>query len=219
MKKFFINILCAFISNTKRRRNFRRRMLGRVSAPQATAVANNGPSVPARPEWLGRHSYYGINFVRMHPKSTIGAFCSFGHNVSVGPSQHPLDWLSSSPFQYVERLALVPGQRLYKYTNEPTFVGNDVWIGNNVTIKDGVKIADGCIIGSNAVVTHDTPPYAIVAGVPAHIIRYRFPPEIIEKLLILKWWDLPDEIIATLPFNDINKCLARLEKIRQEIPV
>ncbi len=151
----------------------------------------------------------------MHPQSTVGAFCSFGHNVSIGPSQHPTDWLSSAPFQYVERLALTPEQKLCKYTNEPTTVGNDVWIGNNVIVKDGVKVADGCIIGSNAVVTHDVPPYAIVAGVPARVIRYRFSDEIIEKLLQLQWWTLPDEIIATLPFNDIDKCIARLEQIRQ----
>lgn len=168
---------------------------------------------------LGRHSYCGSGFICMHPRTTIGAFCSIGVNVSIGPSQHPIDWLSTSPFQYVEYKKIKQDQIIYPYSYDPTYVGNDVWIGNNVIIKDGVSVADGCIIGSNAVVTHDTPPYAIMAGVPARVIRYRFPPEIISELMKLKWWELPDDEIVKLPFNNIKACIKKLREIRINIPL
>ena len=70
-----------------------------------------------------------------------------------------------------------------------SFIGNDVFIGANVTILDGVTVGDGAVIGAGAVVTKDIPPYAIVVGVPASIIRYRFDSETIEKLLDNKWWE------------------------------
>ena len=68
-------------------------------------------------------------------------------------------------------------------------IGNDVWIGANVKIIGGRKIGTGAIIGANAVVTKDVPDYAIVAGVPAKIIRFRFPPQVIDALLESKWWE------------------------------
>ena len=76
-----------------------------------------------------------------------------------------------------------------------TYIGNDVWIGENVTIKDGVKIGNGAVIGTAAVVTKDVPPYAIVAGVPAKIIKYRFDDKKIQLLQDIKWWDWSPEMI------------------------
>lgn len=74
-------------------------------------------------------------------------------------------------------------------------IGNDVWIGSNATVLPHVKIGDGAVIGAGAVVTHDVPPYAIVAGVPARIIRYRFPQQIIDAMLKIQWWNWPVEKI------------------------
>lgn len=206
MKKFFVNILCGFIPVSKWRKKVRHKLLHKQAY---------NTSIP----WAGRHSYWGHGLIRMNGNSTIGSFCSFGNNVCIGPSQHPSDWLSTAPFQYVDWKRITPDQKIYTYTNDPTFVGNDVWIGNNAIIKDGVRVGDGAIIGSNAVVTHDVPPYAIVGGVPARIIKYRFSPEIIADLLKLKWWDLPDEEIANLTFNDIKVCIKELKQIRKRIPV
>jgi acetyltransferase-like isoleucine patch superfamily enzyme len=76
-----------------------------------------------------------------------------------------------------------------------TIIGNDVWIGNSVVIKGGVMIGDGAVVGAVAVVTHDVPAYAIVAGVPATIIKYRFDDEKIRRLLETKWWDWSDDEI------------------------
>ncbi len=72
-------------------------------------------------------------------------------------------------------------------------IGNDVWIGSNVLIIGGIKIGDGAIVAAGAVVTKDVPPYAIVGGIPARIIRFRFDKEQINKLLELKWWNKDDD--------------------------
>ena len=205
LKKLLVSLLCAFIPSRKLRHKIKHNIIKNKIKPEIGTI---------KEYWLGRHSYYGANFIRMHPESTVGAFCSIGQNVVVGPSQHPTNWLSTSPFQYVELRKITEDQVIYPYSNDPTHIGNDVWIGNNAIIKDGVSVADGCIIASNAVVTHNTPPYAVLAGVPARVIRYRFSPQIISELMALKWWELPDTEIAKLPFNNIDACIEKLKEIR-----
>ncbi len=202
MKKSIIRLLCCFIPSRKLRHKIYNKYKTKKTLP-----------------WMGPHSYISGNYIRSHKDTTVGAFCSIGQNVSLGPSQHPQNFLSTSPFQYCAGHNITSNQKIYKYTFKPVTVGNDVWIGNNVIIKDGIKIADGCIIGSNAVVTHDTEPYTIMGGVPAHIIKYRFPQKTIQELLKLKWWDLPDDEIATLPFDDVNKCIKLLKIIRKKYPI
>ena len=95
--------------------------------------------------------------------------------------------------------------------------GNDVWIGRGAFIKNGLTLGDGCGIGARSVVTKDVPPYAIVAGNPAKLIRYRFSEDIIEKLLELKWWELDDDFLRLLPFEDMQKCISMLEQKRQKL--
>lgn len=126
----------------------------------------------------------------------VGKFCSIGSNVSVVSATHPTHFVSTNPCFYktVNDYPLGKGRTQYNeflkckngfFVN----IGNDVWIGNNVLIKGGVTIGDGAVIAMGAVVVKDVPPYAIVGGVPAKLIRYRFETDIISKLQIIKWWD------------------------------
>jgi hypothetical protein len=90
-------------------------------------------------------------------------------------------------------------------------IGNDVWIGTQAWIKDGVTIGDGAIIAAHAVVTHDVPPYAIVGGSPARIIRYRFPDAMIERLLAVRWWDYAILDFGGFDVRDVETCVGDLE--------
>lgn len=129
--------------------------------------------------------------------ATIGKFCSISNETVVGMATHTLDHLSTSPIftesknatkhSWVDTSVVNPYKRVS--------VGNDVWIGMRVMIMGGCTIGNGAVIAAGAIVTKDVPPYAIVAGVPAKVIRYRFPQEIIDRLESLQWWNLPDEIL------------------------
>lgn len=141
---------------------------------------------------LGKYSYLGYDCEIVNCE--IGAFCSIAGSVIIGGAQHPLNWVSTSPVFY--NIAGGTGQHLGDLIvpkTKRTTIGNDVWIGHRAIIMAGVTIGDGAVIGAGAVVTKDVPPYAIVGGVPANIIRYRFDDKIITELQNSKWWDLPDK--------------------------
>lgn len=105
------------------------------------------------------------------------------------------------------------------YTKGPTIIGNDVLIMYNAMVLSGVTIGDGAIVGAGAVVTKDVPPYAIVAGNPAKIIKYRFSEEQIKALLKIRWWDWSDNQIKEFEeyFYDIDTFILRaFKKMKQE---
>ncbi len=169
---------------------------------------------------VGRHSYASssdFDAICSHSDTTIGSFCSVAGGVKIGPSEHPIDYLSTHGFQYSkECYGFINENNLYDVSSltKPCSIGHDVWIGQDATIKSGVKIGHGAIVGCGAVVTKDVPPYAIVVGVPAQIKRYRFDKETITELLELKWWDYPEKILVTLPYNNISECMKILKIYR-----
>lgn len=123
---------------------------------------------------------------------SIGKYCSISTQVLIFlGSEHRTDWVSTYPFPILWKEAgSIKG---HPSSKGDVSIGNDVYIGYHVIILSGVTIGDGAVIGAGSVVTKDVPPYAIMAGNPATIIRYRFDEETIRRLLEIKWWDWPDE--------------------------
>ncbi|WP_457095916.1 CatB-related O-acetyltransferase [Lysobacter sp. P5_B9] len=122
----------------------------------------------------------------------IGSFCSVANDVVIGPGVHPVERFSTSPLFYKKRntfrIELVSSDT-YGDEYRPVKIGNDVWIGARAIVMGGVAIGHGAVVAANSVVTKDVPPYAIVGGVPARVIRYRFSEAKIQRLLELRWWD------------------------------
>lgn len=146
---------------------------------------------------VGRHTYglskQKVLFATVDAPLVIGAFCSIAGGVKLlCNGQHDSDCATTYPIHghLLDRRPLpAPGKRL------GITIGNDVWIGFDAVVLPGIKIGDGAVIGANAVVTKDVPPYAIVGGVPAKLIRYRFSSETIAKMLDLRWWEWDDDKI------------------------
>jgi len=167
---------------------------------------------------LGEHSYAGGDVkIRVWTRPNVvvqtGKFCSIAGCEFIIDGNHRIDTFSSYPF----RELLHWDCPVSNWGKDTPTVGNDVWIGNGVTIYSGVTIGDGAVITGNAVVTKPVPPYAVVGGNPARLLKYRFGPDVIAKLLELKWWDLPiDTIKARLiqHYENMPAFLQELEEIR-----
>ena len=148
--------------------------------------------------------------------ATVGKYCCISRMVDIGGNEHDYQAASMMPsYRLTNKLA----GTLKMHPNEDLIhVGNDVWIGAGAAIirKEELTVGDGVVIGAGAVVTKDVPPYAIVAGGPARVIRFRFPQEIIDGLLELKWWDWEDEkIVEAWPLLSAKLDEDTLKKLMQ----
>lgn len=158
---------------------------------------------------IGAFTYIRSDSQLLFVKS-IGRFCSIANNVSIGNPKkvHPTDWVSIHPFQYDVNSPL----HYYPEVTD-TVIGHDVWIGENATILENVTIGTGAIVATSAVVTKDVPPYAIVAGNPAKIVKYRHTEEICQQLLDSQWWEYPVTILKTLPLNNPEAFLTGIKTL------
>ena len=144
---------------------------------------------------IGDYSYVGDHQRLIY--ANVGKFCSIAGGGAIGMGTHTLNNLSTSPIFTAKHNGVGISWTDQQPTNEyrEINIGNDVWIGTRALIMGGVTIGDGAVVGAGAIVTKDVPPYAIVGGVPAKIIRYRFSEEIIDRLLTMKWWNLPEDVL------------------------
>lgn len=155
---------------------------------------------------------------------TVGRFCSIADGVEILlGGNHPSDIVTTYPFfAFPDLWPGAPRPDGYPFSKGDVVIGSDVWIGTGATILSGVTVGSGAVIAARAVVAKDVPPYAIVAGNPARVVKMRFDEATAAALLASRWWDLPHErigpLVPLLQERDIAAFLAALEGMRGDLP-
>lgn len=183
---------------------------------------------------IGAFTYLGGKNTSIRNVASIGRFCSIASNIVIGETEHPTDYISTSqifhnknfmwknlPYldDFYQRNIETFEKSVFHWRNnekstKKTVIGHDVWIGEGAFISSGISIGHGAIIAAKSVVTRDVPSYAVVGGVPAKIIKYRFSDNIIQKLLDLRWWAYGLDALECVDFANIE---CAVEKIEQNI--
>ncbi len=152
----------------------------------------------------------------------VGRYCSIAHGLKFMGPRHPYERISSSSFTY-DRNFVICNQfcqdykksfqsEFFETLDNTTVIGNDVWIGEGVTMANGIRIGDGAIIAANSHVVKDVPPYAIVGGNPAKIIKMRFDDKTVNRLIESRWWEYDFTVFDQKSFLDPNRALDMLEE-------
>jgi acetyltransferase-like isoleucine patch superfamily enzyme len=189
---------------------------------------------------IGAFSYLGGGSASIRNVKEIGRFCAIAGNVVVGQVEHPTNFLSPHPMfqgkwgkkwpmceefesknsEMIQK-SLTTYLSLHSAKKKFVTIGNDVWIGEGAYVASGVTIGDGAIIGARSVVTKDVAPYEIAIGSPARPLRSRFHPEIVGRLLALKWWNYGLSALDGVDFTDIEAAIdaiqANIDSGRAEI--
>lgn len=231
IKRHIFTFLMEQINRTPRR--FRSWFTKVYSRP----VLDKTVSLAGSPVYLGKvdvGKYTFLNGDAYLENVSIGAYCSIGRDLHIISGSHDLSCFSTYPFwSYNKKSPFYKYERDYEDQRAKdsfgnirrTIIGNDVWIGSFVEIVGGVTIGDGAAIAAGAVVTKDVPPYAIVGGNPAKIIRYRFDEEKIKRLQDSKWWELNDRQLQQLwetidvddMYNDCEKLCQCVKEIQNRV--
>lgn len=160
---------------------------------------------------IGKYSFCGYDCLIYN--ASVGNFCSIGSNVRVGGVDHPLHFVSTSSVFLSHKDSIKKKfSKLVFFPEKLTKIGHDVWIADNVLIKAGVSIGNGAVVGMGSVVTKDIPPYAVYAGNPARLIKYRFTDGIIDALTKSDWFNYSeDELLSCADFfDDPEKFISKL---------
>lgn len=147
---------------------------------------------------IGNYNYFGA--YSSAGKTVIGNYCSIAPNVTIGPGEHNISNTSTSV-----RVMELAGINMDLERGE-CVIGNDVWIGANAVVLRGVHVGDGAVLAAGAIVNKDVPPYAIVGGVPAKVIKFRFEKETINKIVQSEWYN-----------KDIDEAVVIVKKLQKEI--
>lgn len=161
---------------------------------------------------------------QLPPHVSMGRYCSIASGVEFIESEHPTDWATSHPFSYspnglqglreyllAEGLTSFPLFPADQFAPAPVVFGHDVWVGQGAMFSPGVTVGDGAIVAARSMVTRDVPPYAIVGGVPARVIRMRFPDSLLERLQGLAWWRFGPDVLHPLDVRNPGPFSGRLE--------
>ncbi|MGB0220857.1 MAG: CatB-related O-acetyltransferase [Sinimarinibacterium flocculans] len=176
---------------------------------------------------VGAFTYFNGHSTSSMYATEVGRYGQIGESCIIGPPEHPMDWFSTHMFAFTQRAhlprfyELEDAERLAPDGPTPTpftiplktVIGHDAYVGAGAFVKRGVTIGVGAVVAARAVVTRDVPPYAIVAGTPARVLRYRMPEALIERMLALEWWryDLAPHK-HRVDFADIGGTLDYLEQ-------
>ena len=213
-RKFFLSLKQRKQLKTLNIKLSSRHYLGKVSACERPITIEESCIFP-RSKYIWTMGSYSYSHSTLPNYACVGRYTSIAKGLEIMGFQHPIERITTSPISYCNIFGINNGQVPIFPFHESTklVIGNDVWIGQNVTLKPGITISDGAIIAANAVVTKDVPPYAIVGGVPAKFIRYRFNPELIKRLIKVQWWNYSYLDFKEIPLDkNADDFLSELEK-------